>query len=202
MTPGAYSWIRLSGIAGILSPIIALTCILLSISSYPGFSWTDNALSDLGVQGGVTAPLFNYGLIISGVLALIFATGLFKFFTSVGAGRMSALILTAATAALVSIGIFTENAGPVHYYVSVGFFMLFSLSAFTLAVALIRTRMMKLGLFTLIVALIASVPWVLQFFSPYVPNVAIPEAISATAASLCSIVLGLNMLSKASQASG
>jgi hypothetical membrane protein len=199
MTRAAHSWIRVSGIAGILAPMIAFTCILLSMGSYPQFSWTDSALSDLGVQSGITALLFNYGLIISGVLALIFATGLFRFFSDVRADRVGALILASATVALISIGIFAENVKPAHYFVSVSFFVLFPLSAFTIAAAFIRTRRTKLGLFALIEALIASAPWILQFSSPYVPNLAIPEAISAAAASLISVVLGLYMLSKASQ---
>jgi len=75
----AVVWLKISGACGILTPIVAFTCIFLAIASYPEFSWTGNALSDLGVQEGVTAVLFNSGLIFSGILALIFASGLLIF---------------------------------------------------------------------------------------------------------------------------
>jgi hypothetical membrane protein len=139
------SWVRLSGIMGIVAPIIAFTCILLAISSYPSFSWTDNALSDLGVKDGITAPLFNYGLIASGVSTLISAAGLFKFLCRDTTGRMGALILGSATVALVSIGIFPENARPAHYYASVAFFVLCPMAMLVLAVAFMHAWSMVVG---------------------------------------------------------
>ena len=73
------NWLKISGVCGILTPLVAFTFISLAIASSPQFSWTDNALSDLGVVEGVTAVLFNSGLIIGGILAIIFASGLFIF---------------------------------------------------------------------------------------------------------------------------
>jgi hypothetical membrane protein len=58
---------------GILAPIFAFTCIFIAIASYPQFSWTNNALSDLGVISGITGLLFNFGLYACGLLALVFA---------------------------------------------------------------------------------------------------------------------------------
>ena len=43
-------------VAGIATPIVAFASILTAIASYPQFSWTNNALSDLGVVAGVTGP--------------------------------------------------------------------------------------------------------------------------------------------------
>ena len=54
------SWLKIAGIDGIIAPIYALTLILISVASYPQFSWTDNALSDLGVVSGVTSALFQH----------------------------------------------------------------------------------------------------------------------------------------------
>ena len=71
-------WLRISGACGGLTPVVAFVCIFLAIVSAPGFSWAESALSDLGVVAGVTSVLFNYGLIVSGILGFIFATSLFR----------------------------------------------------------------------------------------------------------------------------
>jgi hypothetical membrane protein len=156
-------------------------------------------LSDLGVQTGITAPLFNGGVIITGITAVVFATGFFKFLNETTVGRISAFIWASDIAALISIGIFPESVKPIHYYASVAFFVLFPLAMFTIAATFIRAHRVKLGLFTVIIALVAAAPWIVQFLSPYVSEVAIPETISALAASVWSIVLGFNMLKKVSQ---
>jgi len=57
--------LRISGICGFLAPIFAFAFIFSAVVSYPQFSWVDNALSDLGVMAGVTAVLFNSGIIIA-----------------------------------------------------------------------------------------------------------------------------------------
>jgi len=197
-----HSWVRLSGVIGIVAPIIAFTCILLAISSYPSFNWTDNALSDLGVKDGITAPLFNYGLIASGVSTLVFAAGLFKFLREETTGRMGAFILGSATIALVSIGTFPENARPTHYYASVAFFVLCPIAMLFFAVAFMRAKKPQIGVFTLSTAIVAAVPWVVQFVFPYVSNVAVPETISALSAAAWSMGVGFKMLSRAARPRG
>ena len=83
---------------GISAPILAFTCILLAIASYPAFSWTNNALSDLGVASGITGPLFNFGLYASGFLAFNFAVfGLFPFVGKSSVGKVSAAVFAAGT---------------------------------------------------------------------------------------------------------
>ena len=98
------AWLKISGVSGVLAPLVAFTFISLAITSHPQFSWTGNALSDLGVVEGVTAVLFNSGLIIGGILAIIFASGLFIFLRNRVLGRIGAFIFTLAALALVAIG--------------------------------------------------------------------------------------------------
>lgn len=191
------AWIKISGISGILAPLVAFTFISLAIVYSPQFSWTENALSDLGVQEGVTAILFNYGLIVVGILALVFASGLFVSQKTM-LGRIGAFIFVLAALALMAIGVFPENVKPTHYYVSVGFFVLFPISTIVLSATFLLTAKVKLGLFTFLTSIIAVLVWILQFAMRYVPNVAIPETISALLASTCSIVLGFKMLKEAS----
>ena len=193
------TWLKASGICGILTPIIAFTCILLAISYSPSFSWTQNALSDLGIQSGTTAPLFNYGLISSGIMAFIFAGGLFSFLGDKLLGKIGAAVFTLAVVSLTAIGVFPESVRPTHFYVSVAFFMLFPISMLLIVATFLLADKKQLGWFTFMVAMIAAVPWVLQFTVPYVENVAIPETISAVSASMWAIALGYKMIVQSSR---
>lgn len=184
------NWLKISSLSGMVAPLIAFTLILLSIAYSPSFSWTENALSDLGVQEGVTAVLFNTGLIVTGVLAIFFATGLFTFFKENLLGRIGAFVFVLDAVALTAIGIFPENVKPIHYYVSVIFFMYFPISMFFLGAAFLRTSKMKLGFFTFIAAIVAAIVWTI----PFGESVAIPETLSALSASMWSIVLSFKML--------
>jgi len=184
------NWLKTSGMSGITAPLIAFTLILLAIVYSPSFSWTENALSDLGVQGGVTSVLFNSSLIISGVLAILFATGLFRFHQENLLGRIGAFVLFLGAFALTAIGVFPENVEPIHYYASVTFFALLPTSMLFLGAAFLRTPRTKLGFFTFIAAIVAAVVWAI----PFGEGVAIPETLSGVSASAWAIVLGISML--------
>jgi hypothetical membrane protein len=199
MSADGSRWLKISGACGIVTPVVAFTCILLAIAYYPPFSWTNNALSDLGVQEGATSILFNYGLTISGILAAVFGSGLRGLFHGKTLGPSGAMLFLLATVSLTAIGVFNENYEPMHWYASVAFFVLFPLSMLLIAAAFLNQGQMKLGLFTFAVAAIAASPWITYFAVRYVEGVAIPEAISALAASAWAIALGERMLKQASK---
>lgn len=186
-------WFKISGICGIITPIITLTLISLAIGSYPPFSWTENALSDLGVQEGITAILFNSSLIIGGILTLIFALGLFLYLHNM-LGKIGAFTFILDAFALSTIGVFPENIKSVHFYASVAFFVLFPLAMFFVTASFLQMREAKMGLFTFLIALFATIVWAIQWTIQFGPNVAIPEALSAFSAATWSIVLGYKML--------
>ena len=58
------------GIFGILSGLIGIICDIIAIALYPGYSILNDMVSTLGVGPG--ADFFNYGLIFSGLFAVIF----------------------------------------------------------------------------------------------------------------------------------
>ena len=192
-------WLKISEVCGILAPLVVFTFIFLAIASFSQFSWTENALSDLGVAEGVTAVLFNSGLIIGGILAILFASGLFIFLRKSMLGRIGAFIFTLASLALVAIGIFTEDFGRIHYYVSVAFFTFAPTSMLIICATFFTMAKAKMGMFTFLTAIVAVLVWVLQFAMQYVPNVAIPETISALSASTWSTVLGFQMFKHGSR---
>jgi len=195
------AWLKISGVIGILTPIVAFTCVFLAIAYSSHFSWTDNALSDLGVQEGITSVLFNYGLVLSGGLALIFASGLFVFLSDRISGRIGSFLFILDALALTAIGVFPENFRPMHGYASVAFFVLLPLSMLVLDATFLLMGKMKMGLFTLLVAIIAVAPWIGYFAMHFVEGVAIPETIFALSASAWVIVLGFKMLKEASHSS-
>ncbi|MEM0488295.1 MAG: DUF998 domain-containing protein [Candidatus Bathyarchaeia archaeon] len=174
--------VRFSRICGIISPVFTFTCIMLAITSYPEFSWTNNALSDLGTVEGFTGTIFNLGLLTGGFLALIFALGLFIIQKNI-LGKLGSLVFALAAISLSMIGIFPENIEPIHYHVSVAFFTLAPIALIILSVAFIQAGKKKLGLFTLFMALTAAVIWIYHWTFGFGANVAIPETLSALALS-------------------
>lgn len=190
---------RLGEASGIVAPVVAFTCILIAVASYPAFSWTDNALSDLGIIQGFTGPVFNFGLYCSGLFVLNFAAfGLFKYLRS-WVGKTGAVTFAATAVALMGIGIAHENIKPYHYLFSVAFFVLLPISLFIITAAFAVKRQKKMALFTLLTAAAAATPWILQFTVHYVDGVAIPEFASAVAGSAWTVVLGYKMLKTPAQ---
>lgn len=187
--------IKVGTAAGFAAPIFAAVFILCAIILYPPFSWTTNALSDLGVVEGATSILFATGLIGAGIFALIFAVlGLYNFADASRLGKVGSAVFAAATVALICIGVFNEHFVPTHYLVSVAFFALVPIGLFILTCAFYRNHKRGLAAFTVAVGVAAAVPWILQFTIHYVPNVAIPEAVSAAAVSVWAIVLSAKIL--------
>lgn len=187
-------WLKVSGLCGILAPVIAFTCILCAIASHPQFSWFNNALSDLGVVEGMTAFFFNLGLIVGGVLAFVFGVGLLRFLQNRALGVVGTFFFILDALALTAIGIFPESAKPMHYYASVAFFGLFPISMLLVCAELLTSSKVKTGSFTLSVAIFAAIVWIVQFTAKPFEGVAIPEALSALIASAWAILLSFEML--------
>jgi hypothetical membrane protein len=186
--------LRIGAAAGIATPIVAFSCVSVAIASYEPFSWTNNALSDLGVAKGITAPIFDIGLVAAGVLAFVFsALGLFSFSKS-RLGKVGAVFFADAAIALICIGIFNEHYSPTHYIVSVAFFSLAPIALFILTASFWRENHLALAALSIALGVVAAVPWFLQLTINYVPNVAIPETISAVAISVWAVAVSVKML--------
>jgi len=178
-----------------LAPIPAFICILSAIASYPAFSWSSNALSDLGVVAGITEVLFNFGVVASGVLALNFAAfGLYSYLGKNWVGKIGAAVFAAAAIALIAIGVFNEHYSGMHYAVSVAFFTLMPISMFIITCAFLLAHRGRMAIFTVSTGIAAALSWILLFVFNYVPNVAIPEFVSGLIVSAWTIILGYKML--------
>ena len=186
---------KVGDLSGIVSPIIAFTCILTAVTSSESFSWTNNALSDLGVAKGVTAPLFNFGLVVSGVLAFAFVVlSLLPYFHDNLVGKVGASFFAVSSLDLILIGIFNENFRPTHYVVSVVFFVAIPISLLILTAAFAIKHQIKMASLSIVVAVLAAMSWILNFSFGYVSGVAIPETISGAAAAIWIITLSYKVL--------
>ena len=188
---------KIAGLLGILIPVVALGFIFSAIALYPPFNWATNALSDLGVVEGLTSELFNVGLVITGLFAMVFAVGLLINFAKNRVGQASAVVFGLACLALISIGVFNESFSPTHYLVSVAFFVLLPISLFIVTAAFVVAYKIKMAVFTVAIALAAALPWILYFTLNYAPNVAIPEFASGFAGAVWTVVLGYRMIKEA-----
>jgi len=113
-------------IAGLLLVVGGVLCVLGMIVAealYPGYSASENYISDLGV--GPSALIFNSSVFLLGVLAVCAAYFMqkalnFKLFS----------ILTATTGiGAMGVGLFTEDAGVIHAVFSLITFLFAGISA-------------------------------------------------------------------------
>jgi hypothetical membrane protein len=177
---------RKIGLLAIVGPAVALSAIAVSILLSPWFSFTDNALSDLGVRD--VAPIFNFGLIFCGLLCSIFIASLFIKIAKPSLENLGVLFLLAACVFLICIGVFTEDFDNLHYSVSVGFFVTLLLSALILGFAWSAKKETRpLGIIGLIVVLIGIAGWSVSWGD----GVAILELLSAVPACVWLFAIGL-----------
>lgn len=176
---------------GIIAPTWALASIGISIALSPWFSWTKNALSDLGVSE--VAPIFNSGLIICGILIFPFIFGLAKIERTKRLGLIGSVVLLSSSVSLIGVGAFSEAFGLVHFYFSVTFFASFILSSIILGIHFtLDISDKRLGIFTLLVGIISFISWIV-WATIRLSGVAIPETISILLASFWIIILSIRM---------
>jgi len=180
--------VRLAGFLGVAAPILNFALIFLAIRASPWFSWTGNALSDLGVSG-IGSFIFNSGLVVTGVLMFVFSLGLLEVAGGSGVGRLGSVLFLAAALFLCAIGVFPETAGRIHYYVSVAFFVILPVALFALGVSMARRHMKGFGLLSFAAGSAAAGVWLFPWGA-----VAVPEALSALAVGVWSSALGVWMV--------
>ncbi|WP_340099820.1 DUF998 domain-containing protein [Salinibaculum salinum] len=117
--------------SGVAAVVLTMVAILVATVLSPAFSWTGNALSNLGVTEtaagtGLTVVLFNGGLILGGLLGLGFAVALARAAVSL-AGRATALSFGLAVVFMALVGVFPQNTTP-HFPVALGFYLLVSVT--------------------------------------------------------------------------
>lgn len=105
----------------VVATVVAFGAILTATMVAPWFSWTGNALSDLGHHERATASLFNGGLIVAGLVGAVFPLWL-VLDTEGLVRRIGAAVVAATLVDLALIGFF-PTPHDLHGTVSVLFFV-------------------------------------------------------------------------------
>ncbi len=168
---------------GVVGPTAVIVGMLSAISLSPWFSFTENALSDLGVAPSV-APLFNGGLIVGGILIFIFMLSFVADVLNnrIFAGRLStkagAVMMCVSALPLMCVGIFTEDAGEIHTAVATAFYVLVMAGEMLVGYSLLYLpKYRPLGAFAIVAGLVGFLVWCLPW-----DGIAIPETIGAVPA--------------------
>lgn len=199
---------KISGLCGVLVPIIGLTTIFLAISFSPSFSWTENWLSDLGgtlvlppnfperlqaprapASTATTEIIFNSGIAITGVLAFVFTLGLRKSILS-PSGRLGALVAIFVSCSLFGVGVFPEPTGIPHLVSSLAFFMSAPICVFYLGAAVMDSTKEPWGYILFILGVISLISGVTLTVGI---SRAISEFIISLAVSILSIIFGIKL---------
>ncbi|MHA1616734.1 MAG: DUF998 domain-containing protein [Candidatus Njordarchaeales archaeon] len=169
---------RFPWLLGILFPLIAYSCIFISISLAPWFSWYNNALSDLGVYQR-TAIIFNCGLVVSGLLYFLYSIHLITTIKNLY-GRLGAGLLVLDALSLSLVGVFPENLGVIHSFFAVLYFLIFPFAYILFVISSIKGREHVLIPFSFLIgALIGFSIWFIPWRSFGIKGLAIPEIIGS-----------------------
>jgi hypothetical membrane protein len=161
---------------GLLAPLTAIIFIIASIVLSPWFSWWNNALSDLGRSATTevapksdVAPLFNFGLLLSGFLTILYSITSFR-----NHAKYTSYVLVIVGLTLQLVATFDEVYGSLHFQVSVLFFV-------ALGFASISYLVEKRSVLAFASLIIGSVSWILYGMEIYRAGIAVPETISSMA---------------------
>jgi hypothetical membrane protein len=149
--------------AGLAVVVGGWLVILAAISRNPWFVFTENAFSDLGNPLANDPWLFNYGMIINGLLIILYSLYLIEVSFN-KTGTVGGAFMTITGVFLVLIGVFHEGS-PNHFFVSLWFFTQGDLTTLTWGLALYRdTKWHRYGLGFMALSIVGTavafvVPW-------------------------------------------
>lgn len=113
---------RIGGAAALASAAAGFAGLGAALAMSPWFSWSADALSDLGHPRETSSGVFNAGLLASGVLFVVMAAVLVRTLPQGTRAKAAGAMLAAGGASLSLIGIITEAWGTPHFVVSFTYF--------------------------------------------------------------------------------
>lgn len=168
---------------GILGPFFAYFFIAVSIAFSPWFDWGTDALSDLGHSlESEVAPLFNLGLLLSGFCIILYSITGFK-----KDALYTSYMLTVSGLTLQLIATFDEVYVPLHFIVSVLFFVSLGFASLTYLVE-------KRSILALVALIVGLMSWILYGLEVYSVGIAVPEFISSAATFAWVLMHNLNVI--------
>ena len=119
----AYSGGKMAGALFFIAVIQFVLSLIVSEALYPGYSISDNYLSDLGV--GPSSMIFNSSVFLLGLLLIIGACFLQRAFHF----EMLTVLVVLTAIGVMGVGIFTEDFGTIHSVASLIAFLFSGLLA-------------------------------------------------------------------------
>lgn len=168
----------LAGPAAIVVSVVGIfgSAILASFVTGSWFTWTGNALSDLGAAGEPTAPLFNGSLVLGGVLGVLFVWRVGRAATTAW-HRVGVLLLGVGLASSSLVGVF-NLPHPLHTPFALAYFVLFTLGLVAHGSGDAVAGHPHRGVRTIWLAVAHVSAWVALAFLPF-DGIALPEVVGA-----------------------
>ena len=99
---------KIAGSLLFIGSVICVLGIIVAEALYPGYSTSDDYISDLGV--GPSAAVFNSSVFLLGVLAVCAAYFIQKAFNF----KLFSILAAITGIGAIGVGLFTEDAGVIH----------------------------------------------------------------------------------------
>ncbi|MEJ2248769.1 MAG: DUF998 domain-containing protein [Candidatus Lokiarchaeota archaeon] len=135
------------GIYSVISFVLGIIFLFSAISQYPGYSISLQFVSELGTGPGLSAPLFNIGLLLIGVNSLNILFNLIKSlkkeFSNIHFIRFNIVFLILGTISLALVGCFpqiTYLMAIIHFVVACSFFVNFPILLIGLSILMLKSK--------------------------------------------------------------
>ena len=191
---------RLAGACGIATPVISLTLTFAAVIVTPWFSWQQNALSDMGVS--TTPNPFNFGLVLGGLLNLVFTIGLLRQMDRSWLARLGGLALSIGAIALPLIGLITEDKQPWHRNIAASYFVFTPLAYLFIGTWSFRRGRKTDGSLTLAAGVVALLVIFLRDALTHQAGIAVPEILAALIMGSWTFSMGIRLLFQPGPAKG
>jgi hypothetical membrane protein len=195
-------FVRFAGLVGIVAGLFGLSAVLTAtFVAGESFSWSKNALSDIGVSPvALAANVFNYSLVLTGILNFMFTLGFVKAYAKGMLFYSGGMLLILGEASLSLIGVFTEAYGRLHTVVSTAYFALFALALIVVGFAFRKMNLTAKGY----VSILAGIAAALVMLGGITPGwhtwlglgFAVPEIIASIIFASWTVWMGSNLLTK------
>ncbi len=160
---------------------------------HPWFNWADNALSDLGALGTPHNYIFNIGIILTGIIGLLFTLNIYKIMNT-KIGKLGQFLFGLGLVFLILVGIFPSGTSP-HNLVAISFFLFSTLGIVVVGVdQLFSKHTREWGLSLMFIITLGLTSLLLITTIPYDLDAAIPEAIGVIVFSEFSLGFGYRLL--------
>lgn len=181
---GGFDPTALGQTAGVASVVIAFGGTLAATAISPTFSWTRNALSELGSTATAAGTelkvaLFNGGLVLGALFGLVFAWYLATT-SRAWPGRLAGVAFGLTTASMAGIGLFPVGTA-LHVPVAIAYFLSISVTLVVAAGAGVRGGRRQYARWSVVLGATNVGVWVgwLAVGGPAAVGLAVPEIASS-----------------------